>query len=391
MRSSFATDDPRRQDLSPRIIGGSSLRFKLPRFFGFCYGVQNAIEIAYKAIEKSGGSSVYLISEIIHNHRVNSELAALGVKFLQDTSGKQLVDYKDLRPSDTVIVPAFGAPIKVLKEIEARGIDIKTFDGTCPFVEKVWRRAVELGGRGYTILIHGKFNHEETRATFSRAAQSAPTLVILNLSEAEILADFILGKISLAKVTEKFNGKHSDNFDFQRDLNKVGVVNQTTMLASETAEIGEFLEGAYRSRFGSNNIREHFADFRDTLCYATYENQEAARALIESGGDLALVIGGYNSSNTSHLVEMCEVKYPTYYIQDDSEILSQERIRHYKFRDSKLVYSDGWLPKNLSKPLEILVTAGASCPDALIERVIEKIGSFFNFSAEEIFSSRIYN
>jgi 4-hydroxy-3-methylbut-2-enyl diphosphate reductase len=242
-------------------------------------------------------------------------------------------------------------------------------------VEKVWKRSGELGKRGFTVVVHGKATHEETRATFSHSVESAPTVVVLDLAEARFLADVILGRKSKSEFAGRFGGKCSDGFDPDRDLDRIGVVNQTTMLAAETREITNVLRQALREKFGEDELNRHFADTSDTLCYATNENQNATYALTERGGDLALVVGGYNSSNTSHIVELCEKSMPTYFIQGEEEILSRGRIRHFSLDDRKLTVTDGWIPPR--RPLRVVLTSGASCPDALLDGVLLKVLSFF--------------
>jgi 4-hydroxy-3-methylbut-2-enyl diphosphate reductase len=261
------------------------------------------------------------------------------------------------------------------KKLAERGIDTKTYNTTCPFVEKVWKRSAELGKRGFTVVVHGKATHEETRATFSHSVGSAPTVVVLDLAEAQFLADVIAGRRNAAAFAGQFEGKCSDGFDPDRDLQRIGVVNQTTMLAAETREIARVLRRTLAERFGENSLQDHFADTSDTLCYATNENQNATYALTERGGDLALVVGGYNSSNTSHIVELCEAAMPTYFIQSEDEIVSADVIRHFSLDHRKLVVTEGWLPSR--RPLRVVLTSGASCPDALLDGVLLKMLSLF--------------
>lgn len=369
--------DHYKKDLSPSVLDIGSLKFKIARHFGFCFGVENAIEIAYRALRENPGRNIFLLSEMIHNPRVNANLREQGVEFIQKSDGERLIPLEKLQSDDIVIIPAFGTSVELLKEIEAKGIQTKDYNTTCPFVERVWNKAYQLGRSGYTVIIHGHAGHEETRATFSHARLEAPTLVIHDMFEAKLLAAFIRGEQRAENFHGYFGGRYSDNFCVERDLHKIGLVNQTTMLASETQSIGEFLRSVMRELYPQDELKERFADTRDTLCYATTENQEATRSLLASGGDLALIVGGYNSSNTSHLVDLLEKKkkLPVYYIQDAKEMQSAEEISHLDLKNRKVIKTKNWLPAK--KPLSILLTAGASCPDVLVDEVIERIVSFY--------------
>lgn len=368
--------DPRKRDLSPSVLDLGPVRFKIARHFGFCFGVENAIEIAYRALETHPDKRIFLLSEMIHNPHVNNDLQARGIRFIMTPAGEQLIEWDQLTPEDVVIVPAFGTTIDIQQRLAERGIDPYSWDTTCPFVEKVWNRTVTLGEKDCTVVIHGKRTHEETRATFSHSSANAPTMVVQNMEETERLARIITGAEPIERFAEWFGGACSEGFDPSLHLLKIGVVNQTTMLASETQAIADRLRQAMIERYGADAIAEHFADTRDTLCYATNENQNATIALIESGGDLAVVVGGYNSSNTSHLVELCEMRMPTYFIKDAEEIESRDAVKHFDLHTRSLVRSEGWLPAP-DRPLEIILTSGASCPDALVDEVIERIASFF--------------
>lgn len=373
-------NDPYKKDFSPSIIDYDRVRFKIARHFGFCFGVQNALEKAYQAVEENQGRRIFLVSEMIHNNVVNDDLRSRGVKFLLSSSAlhdlKQIEENISLlQPSDVVIIPAFGVTFELLEKIKAKGVETRIYDTTCPFVQRVWRRAQLLGSQGFSIVIHGRHHHEEAQATFSHACRYAPSIMIKDINEAQVLADFIIGKVSLDEFQNKFADVVSSNFSPERDLLRIGVVNQTTMLAEETREISLILRSALIHRFGEENIAEHFSDTNDTLCYATTENQEAVKNLISSGGDLALVVGGYNSSNTSHLVELLEEKVPTFYISSADEIIDLERIRHFDLREKRILVTEGWFPKDLACP-EILLTAGASCPDKSVDEVLAKVKDF---------------
>ncbi len=371
--------DPKRKDLNPTVVDCGPVRFKIARHFGFCFGVENAIEIAYRAVEENPGRRIFLLSEMIHNPEVNADLASRGVEFLMRTDGTRLIDFDTLKPEDIVIVPAFGTTLELQRELLERGIDPYFFDATCPFVQKVWKRAEELGRAGFTVIVHGKRTHEETRATFSHSKQTAPTLVILNMEEAEQVREFILGRMSEEEFSRRFAAGLSEGFAPARDMLRVGVVNQTTMLASETQAIADVIRNAMLERHGAEKLGEYFADTRDTLCYATYENQSATAALIESGADVAIVVGGYNSSNTSHLVELAEEKVRTFYIQNAGEIIGPREIRHFDLKRQEPVVTSDWLPVK-DGPIEVAVTSGASCPDRVVEEVIERVLEFYSGS-----------
>ncbi len=367
--------DPRKRNLSPSVLDFGPVRIILARHFGFCFGVENAVEIAYRTLEANPGRRVFFLSEMIHNPKVNGDLRERGVRFLFTPSGEQLVSWDHLDAGDIVVVPAFGTTLEMEEKLSERGIDPYRFNTTCPFVEKVWKRSAQLGAQDYTVVIHGKATHEETRATFSHSVRGAPTVVVLDLREALLLAGIIGGKLGRDVFEAHFRSKCSDGFDAGRDLERIGVVNQTTMLAAETRAIARVLREAMGDRYGPENIEEHFADTSDTLCYATNENQNATYALIARPADLALVVGGYNSSNTSHIVELCRKALPTYFIQNEGEILSRTQIRHFSLEGRTTIVTEGWLP-SAGTP-EIILTCGASCPDAVLDDVLLRVLSFF--------------
>ncbi len=374
LKQSRLLADPKRRDPSPTVIDRGAVVFKIARHFGFCYGVENAIEIAYRAIDENPEKRVFLLSEMIHNPEVNRDLLSRGVRFLMGTDGSELIPLTDLTSEDIVIVPAFGTTLEIQTLLKERGINSYLYDTTCPFVEKVWKRSAELGNRGFSVVIHGKPRHEETRATFSHARAGAPSVIVRDIAEARVLVQFITEKLTLDQFWAQFRDECSEGFDPLRDLTRIGVVNQTTMLATETNEIAELLKGAMLERYGPENIAHHFADTGDTLCYATYENQTATQALIASGADLAVVVGGYNSSNTSHLVELCEASMPTYFVRNANELRSPDEIQHFDMHRHEVVTTKDWMPKK--RPLTVAVTSGASCPDAIVESVLGKVSSF---------------
>ena len=318
------TLDPKKKDFTPSIVNFGPVQFHLARHFGFCYGVENAIEISYRAIEENPGKNIYLLSQMIHNPIVNDDLISRGLKFILDTEGNQLIDWEKINSDDVVITPAFGTTIEIKKLLEDKGIKLEKYDTTCPFVTRVWKKASSIGTNDYSIIIHGKHKHEETKATFSHSTQNAPSLIIKDLDEAKKLVDFIDGKLPEEDFYTFFKDKYSEGFNLKKDLKKIGVVNQTTMLASETEEISNFLKDFIINKHGEDNYKDYFADTRDTLCYATNENQKATYGLLNESADIAIVVGGYNSSNTSHLVELCEHKLPTYFIKSYEEILSRD-------------------------------------------------------------------
>ncbi len=365
--------DKMKRDFTPTLLDVGSLQISLARHFGFCYGVENAIEIAFKAVEENPGKRVFLLSEMIHNPGVNADLQAMGVRFIMDTRGNMLMDWDALTKNDIVIVPAFGTTVELEQKLKVKGIDFARYETTCPFVEKVWNRAEKIGDDGYTVVVHGKPGHEETRATFSHSKEHTPTLVVKDMAEAERLAAYIQGNVPAVRFYEDFKGQYSTGFDVSKDLQRIGVVNQTTMLASETQAIADYLKQVMITHYKvtPDKINERFADTRDTLCYATMDNQSAVIEMLNRPADLALVIGGYNSSNTTHLVELCEQRLPTYFINDETCLVSVNEIRHFDLHTHTENVTNNYLPTQ--QPLKVDITSGASCPDALVEKVIERL------------------
>ncbi|WP_234567471.1 4-hydroxy-3-methylbut-2-enyl diphosphate reductase [Rhodohalobacter sp. 614A] len=368
--------DPRKKDLTPTALNFGPVSFLIPRHFGFCYGVENAIDIAYKTVEENPGQNIYLLSEMIHNPTVNEDLQKKGVKFLFDTDGTERISIESLDSDDIVIVPAFGTTIEIQERLKKQGINPYQYNTTCPFVEKVWKRGNQLGKKGYSLVVHGKHRHEETRATFSHSASHSPVVVVLNPEEAQILADIMTERRPLEDFEKYFGHKSTEGFNPLKDLAFFGVINQTTMLATETQEVMEILKKAATERFGESNVLDHFADTSDTLCYATNENQSATYALANAEPDLAIVVGGYNSSNTMHLVEILEQHCPTYHIRDAGEFESPKKIQHFNQWKKEILETENWLPTD--KPgLKIALTSGASCPDVLVDEVLLEILEFF--------------
>ncbi|WP_300665131.1 4-hydroxy-3-methylbut-2-enyl diphosphate reductase [Fluviicola sp.] len=360
--------DPRKKDFSPTMLDFGNLQLYIARHFGFCYGVENAIEIAYRAVAENKGKRIFLLSQMIHNPAVNEDLTQHGIRFIQDTSGKQLISWEELNSTDVVIIPAFGTTLEIEQILNERGVSTEKYNTTCPFVEKVWNRAEKLGTENHTLIIHGKYNHEETRATFSHTAANSQAVIIKNMEEAVFLAKCIAGKTSKAEFYTYFKGKHTPDFDPEIHLTKIGVINQTTMLATETQEIAEFLKKATEDFAISSGIPKTFADTRDTLCYATNDNQSATEALMQEQLDFAMVVGGYNSSNTTHLVELLEQSCPTYFIKDESEILDGKTIRSFNIHTHEVETIENWMTGT-----KIGITSGASCPDSIMDSVISKL------------------
>lgn len=370
-------DDPRKKDFTPTRLNFGNVEFLIARHFGFCYGVENAIEISYRALKENPGKKIYLLSQMIHNPEVNSDLTNNGIVFIQDTDGKQLIPWDEIKKEDVVIIPAFGTTLEIKAILEEIGVDIQAYNTTCPFVEKVWNRSEKLGNDEHTIIIHGKYNHEETRATFSHSRANAPSLIIKDKKEAQFLGDVILGKRSSNEFYDFFKGKFSENFDPTVDLQKIGVVNQTTMLATETQEIADYMRQIMLEKYGDTNIKEHIADTRDTLCYATNDNQSATLGLIEENVDLALVVGGYNSSNTTHLVELLEQKFPTFFINSSFSFSDLNQIEHFDIHKREIITSDHFIQTD-KETVKIAITSGASCPDSIVDGVIQKILTLLN-------------
>jgi 4-hydroxy-3-methylbut-2-enyl diphosphate reductase len=382
-------NDKLKRDYTPTILDFGPVQFLIARHFGFCYGVENAIDIAYKAISENPDKRIFLLSEMIHNPDVNRDLTDRGVKFIMDTKGKQLISWEELTPDDIVIVPAFGTTVENQKKLTELGINSYVYDTTCPFVEKVWNRAAQIGDKDYSIIVHGKPFHEETRATFSHSKENAPTIVVEDMAQTIRLASYITGQLPAQQFYEDFKGQYSEGFNPERDLQRIGVVNQTTMLASDTQGIADYLKNVMTRHYSlrPEEVETRFANTRDTLCYATNDNQDATYALLTHQADLVIVAGGYNSSNTSHLVELCEAKLPTYFIESVNKILDNHLIRHFNLHTKEETVSENYLPEK--SPVRIMLTCGASCPDAVVEGILMRLLSFFEGAKpiEEIMES----
>lgn len=369
--------DKLKKDFTPTHLDFGPVEVLLSRHFGFCYGVENAVETAYQIIDENPDKRIFLLSEMIHNPAVNADLLDRGVRFIQDTHGNQIVDWSELSSNDVVIVPAFGTTLETQAILQSRGIDPYAYDTTCPFVEKVWNRADAIGKKDYTVIVHGKPSHEETKATFSHSQSVTPTLIIKDIKQTIALAAYIKGEKSPEEFYVEFAGQYSEGFDPLTDLKRIGVVNQTTMLATDTQEIVDYLRQIIRLHFqlSPENIKDYFADTRDTLCYATNDNQSATYGLLAEEADFAIVAGGYNSSNTAHLVDLCVEKLPTYFIKNAEKLISEDQVLHFDNVAKEEKLKQAFIPTK--EKVRVLLTCGASCPDAVMEEILRKLVSFF--------------
>jgi len=368
-----------------RLNGGSitvgGLTVKLAKQFGFCYGVERAIDLAYAAAKVFAGRRLFILGEIIHNPEVNEQIRALGIENIVEEGKEANVD--GLTAEDVVIVPAFGTDVNTLARIREAGCQI--VDTTCGDVMSVWKRVRQNANADLTSIIHGKAQHEETKATASRALMEGKGhyLVVLTLEETDYVCDYIRKGGDKEAFYRKFAGAYSEGFDPDVHLQRVGVANQTTMLRGETEEVQRRIQTAITARDGEERARESFRFF-DTICGATQERQDALRHMLSEPLDMLLVVGGYNSSNTSHLAEMGEEKLPTYFIRNASRLESRERICHYNLHSKQEEHTEGWLPET---PLVIGITAGASCPNNLIEETILRIFDLHGISREVLLAS----
>jgi 4-hydroxy-3-methylbut-2-enyl diphosphate reductase len=355
----------------------SVLTVKLAKEFGFCYGVERAINLAYAARKVYPNQPIYILGEIIHNPEVNDQLRGMDIRFL---SGKEKnADIEDLHEGDIVIIPAFGTEVAMRQKLEAKGCQF--VDTTCGDVMSVWKRVRQYSKESVTSIIHGKSWHEETKATSSQAtATSGHYLVVFTLAETDYVCNYIVQGGDKHEFLDKFKGAYSTGFDPDIHLQAIGVANQTTMLRGETEDVQRRLKKAMEVKFGTENVANHFRFF-DTICGATQDRQDALEKLLAEPLDLLLVIGGYNSSNTSHLAEMGEAKLPTYFIKNAGKLVSDKTIVHYDLHKLEEVDTDNWLP---SGNLTVGVTAGASCPNNLIEDVIRRLFELKGVSVQEL-------
>ncbi|MBM3853304.1 MAG: 4-hydroxy-3-methylbut-2-enyl diphosphate reductase, partial [Verrucomicrobia bacterium] len=388
-----------RSAAAPVTLDFGAVRYVIPSHFGFCLGVRNAIERAYETLAENPGRRVFMLSELIHNPFVNEDLLRRGLRYLQTDRGvPYTVDgqpapantapeptaprllWDTLTPDDIVVIPAFGATDDDKRRLVRKGIAVYPYDATCMLVEKVWKAARSYGREGYTIVIHGKHEHEETKATFANTLRHAPAVIVRDLAEARWLGEVIArgGAAGRALFAERFADRHTPGFDIDRHLERVAVVNQTTLLMNETLAITGHLRQVYRGKFGDDS-RVGGGGRRDTLCYATQVNQDALARALDEPLDAALVIGGKNSSNTYQLFRLCEEKLGqrAFFIQSESSIVSPEHVEHYVYVGSG--HSHGHIerrPLRLEQPAaphRVLVTGGASCPDGIIQQVIARL------------------
>ncbi len=368
-----------------RASGGTLTRkgvtVRLAKQFGFCYGVERAIDLAYAAAKVFKDRRLFILGEIIHNPEVNEQIVALGIRNL--LGKEKQAEVSELTAEDVVIVPAFGTDVTTLAEIKARGCQI--VDTTCGDVMSVWKRVRQNATEDVTSIIHGKASHEETKATASRAVQNGKGhyLIVLTLADTDFVCDYMRRGGDKQAFLDRFRGGYSEGFDPDLHLRRVGVANQTTMMRGETEEVQRRVEAAIRDRDGAERAKESFRFF-DTICGATQERQDALRDMLAAPMDLLLVIGGYNSSNTSHLAEMGEAKLPTYFIRNAGRLESRERIVHYDQHEKREVTTERWLPE---RPITVGITAGASCPNNLIEETILRVFELFGIEREKLVAS----
>jgi 4-hydroxy-3-methylbut-2-enyl diphosphate reductase len=389
---------------TPVLLDFGAVHYLVPSHFGFCLGVKNAIERAYETLSENPGKRVFMLSELIHNPFVNEDLIRRGLRYLQTDKGVPHAAspggpdlWDTLTTDDIVIIPAFGATDEDKRRLVKKGIAVRPHDATCMLVEKVWKAARAYGRDGYTVVIHGKHEHEETKATFSNTRRHAPAVIVRNLDEAHLLGEIILGLGDGPAAAERFRslfaGKFTEGFEPERDLRRVAVVNQTTLLMNETREIISYLRDVFDRKFGPEDPgglpRVGGQGRNDTLCYATQVNQDAlAQALVEPL-DAAIVIGGKNSSNSYQLYRLCEKSLGSraFFVQSESNIVSPSEAEHYVFPSKGIPGQGGHVERRPlfggapaysgGAPRRILVTGGASCPDGIIQQVICRINSFY--------------
>ncbi len=401
-----------RSAADPVPLDFGAVQYSLPSHFGFCLGVKNAIERAYETLAENPGKRVFMLSELIHNPFVNDDLLRRGLRYLQSdkgvpftVSGRKITAehpaapddparWDVLTPDDIVVIPAFGATDEDKRRLVRRGLAVCDYDATCMLVEKVWKAARAYGRDGYTVVIHGKHEHEETKATFSNTRRHAPAVIVRNLAEARALSGFIAirhDSSAQKRFETAFAGRHTEGFSVARDLHRVAVVNQTTLLVNETREIIEHLRAAYLAACGPDQpgqpARVGGSGRTDTLCYATQVNQDALGRALAQPLDAAFVIGGKNSSNTYQLWRVCDEKLGrmAFFIQSESDIRSLSEVAHYVFPAHGPTSTGGghtetrplWPAERFDRPRRILITGGASCPDGLIQAVITRINSLF--------------
>ncbi len=364
------------------VLSADGLTVKLAKEFGFCYGVERAIDLAYAAkkyfSEVSPHTPIYLLGEIIHNPEVNDQIRNMGIQIISPKPTDE--ELERLQSGDAVIIPAFGTEVSTRKKIEAKGCSI--VDTTCGDVMSVWKRVRQYSKEHVTSIIHGKAKHEETKATTSqaRAYGSGHYLVVFNLAETDYVCNYILQGGNKEEFLTKFEGAYSAGFDPDLHLQAVGVANQTTMLRGETEEVQRRFKAVMEKKYGQEKVADHFRFF-DTICGATQDRQDALEKMLLQPPSLLIVVGGYNSSNTSHLAEMGEAKLPTYFIKNAAKMESIALIRHYNQHKKEEVETRDWFP---SGPITVGITAGASCPNNLIEDTIRRLFELRGISVQEL-------
>ena len=364
------------------VLSANGITVKLAKEFGFCYGVERAVDMAYAArkyfSEVSPLTPIYLLGEIIHNPEVNDQIQHMGIQIISAKPTDAEVDR--LESGDAVIIPAFGTEVSTRKKLEAKGCIL--VDTTCGDVMSVWKRVRQYSKEHVTSIIHGKAKHEETKATTSqaRAYGSGHYLVVYNLAETDYVCDYILNSGDKTAFLKKFEGAYSAGFDPDLHLQAIGVANQTTMLRGETEEVQRRFKAAMEKKYGRENLASHFRFF-DTICGATQDRQDALEKMLLQPLNLLIVVGGYNSSNTSHLAEMGEAKLPTYFIMNAAKMESDQIIRHYNLQKKQEVETRDWLPAG---NITIGITAGASCPNNLIEETIRRLFELRGISVQEL-------
>ncbi|MGA2015684.1 MAG: 4-hydroxy-3-methylbut-2-enyl diphosphate reductase [Opitutaceae bacterium] len=386
---------------APVQLDFGAVRYLVPSHFGFCLGVKNAIERAYETLADNPGRRVFMLSELIHNQFVNDDLIRRGLRYLQSDKGVAYPAWPGgpdlwdtLTADDIVIIPAFGATDEDKRRLVRKGIALRQHDATCMLVEKVWKAARTYGREGYTVVIHGKHEHEETKATFSNTRRYAPAIIVRNMEEARELGGIILraDAESRSRFHALFDGKVTPGFDIDRDLSRVAVVNQTTLLMNETRDIITYLRDVFAQKFGPDRPgspdRVGGQDRNDTLCYATQVNQDALNRALSEPLDAAFVVGGRNSSNTYQLYRLCEqhLGRRAFFIQSEANLLSQAEAEHCVFTGTSHSGAGSHMERRplwtevgarpAGAPRRILVTGGASCPDGIIQQVISRINGF---------------
>src|SRR6267154_6629216 len=376
--SHYRSDLVERIRANGHILSAGDMTIKLAKEFGFCYGVERAIDLAYAARRAYPNQRIFLLGEIIHNPEVNDQIKRMGIVTIAGKPGDEEIN--QLGPDDIVIIPAFGTEVATRRKLEEKGCNF--VDTTCGDVMSVWKRVRQYSKDSVTSIIHGKAWHEETMATSSqaRASGTGHYLVVFTLAETDYVCNYIIKGGDKEEFLRKFKGAYSEGFDPDVHLEAIGVANQTTMLRGETEEVQRRLKSAMIQKYGEAEVNRHFRFF-DTICGATQDRQDALEKLLREPLDLLLVIGGYNSSNTSHLAEMGEAKLPTYFIKNAAKMESDKLILHYNQDQHTEIATPDWLP---SGKVTVGITAGASCPNNLIEDAIRKLFELRGISVQEL-------